>query len=144
METTTTDIAEQIIRTILRQMHDVASEDDESGWEADRGGYLDEIALQYDYTDGAPTICRSTIEAYVRAIEDEDVITPADYAVCDYDTGSPLDGPPSADLIQESLGAEAGAVMAVWDGDEWTHIRDDEESQARARGEEPRCVYVQQ
>lgn len=63
---------ETILRTIVRQMHEVASEDDVSGWEGDRSGYLDEIALQYDYTDGAPTISRDALEAYVRAFEVED------------------------------------------------------------------------
>lgn len=133
------DRPEQIIRFLVHQMHDAASEETIARWDADRSGYLDEIALQYDYTDGATTISRDALEAYVRAIED------ADYSIYDYDSGSLLDGPPSADLVEASFdAAPEGAVMAVWDGDEWIHIPDCEESQARARGEEPRCIYVQE
>jgi hypothetical protein len=66
-----------------------------------------------------------------------------DYDVSDYRTGDSLVGPPSVDLVRESLDAgPEGAVHAYYDGEEWIHVAADRVAREEARGNTVRVVFV--
>ena len=64
--------------------------------------------------------------------------------VYDYATADTLDGSPDEELVRASLDAigGTGAVVAIRTADGWRHVPDSDEAAARARGDEPRTVYV--
>ena len=62
--------AEQIVRTLVAQMEEVANDDDKKKWERFEN-WIDAVKLQYDYTDGAPDITHDEMVGILYDIDDE-------------------------------------------------------------------------
>lgn len=64
--------------------------------------------------------------------------------VCDFDSGSPLQGAPTDELVEQSAKAPSGAVLAVPRGDgRWDYVPSHREAEMRLLRADLRTVYVE-